>query len=121
MSTLTYLMNSLEERSLLNALILRYVLRSSLKSIRLLVRNSTLTLDGHSSRLRERHAEDVIGLHATADTTVAGNGSTKRSRAVRILLGSAHGLADELSGDLAIFAFLGTGESIRLINLKSKL
>ena len=80
-----------------------------------------MTLDGHSSSLRERHAEDVVGLDATADTTVAGNGSTQKRGAVRILIGNARGVADNLSGDLAILALLGRGKSLGLINLKSKL
>ena len=115
-------MNSLEERSLLNTLILRYVLRSRGEGVSLLGGNSTLTLLSHSSRLRERHTEDVVGLHTAGNATVAGNRGAQSLRAVRILLDTGSGVGNDLSGNLAILGLLsGSRESLGLINLKSKL
>ena len=118
-----YLMNSLEERSLLNSLILRYVLRSLSESLVLLGKDSTLTLDSHSSRLIEGHAENVVGLNTATDAAVARNGIAQSLCAVGILIHDTGGLANDLSGNLAILALLGgrSGETLGLINLKSKL
>ena len=76
--------NSLEEGLLLNSLVLRNPLAGLSQSIRLLVVDALLRFNCHPSRLGEGHAEDVVGLDATAHAAVAGNGFSQTGGDVRV-------------------------------------
>ena len=78
---------SLEERLRFDSLVFRNPLAGLSKGFRLLVVDALLGFKSHSSGLGEGHAENVVSLDATADSTVAGDGLTKVQCDVDILLG----------------------------------
>ena len=78
---------SLEEGLLRNSLVLRNPLAGLGKRVALLVVDALLGLQSHPSRLGEGHAENVVGLHAAADATVAGNRLSEVGSCIRVGLG----------------------------------
>ena len=66
--------------SLGHSLVLWNPFASLVQGLILLLINSLLTLDGHSSSLVEGHTENVIGLDSAADSTVTWDWIAKVSR-----------------------------------------
>ena len=90
------------------------------KGLVLLAIDSTLTLDSHSSSLIKGHAENVVGLDAATDATVARDGSAEVLSSVGVAGQSTNRLADSLRGLGTILSssISVADRTLGLINLK---